>query len=72
VFKQLRKPLPYALEPAMRNAGTKPGKPAAKKVRSQLKRSVLNGYYQYHAVPGKLTVLSRFRRQLARYWFHAL
>ena len=36
-----------------------------------LKR-VLNGYYQYHAVPGNLTVLSRFRRQVARYWFHAL
>ncbi len=35
-------------------------------------RSVLNGYYQYHAVPGNLTVLSRFRRQVARYWFHAL
>lgn len=35
-------------------------------------RSVLNGYYQYHAVPGNLPVLSRFRRQVARYWFHAL
>ncbi|MGH9668067.1 MAG: reverse transcriptase domain-containing protein, partial [Bryobacteraceae bacterium] len=35
-------------------------------------RSVLNGYYQYHAVPGNLTVLKRFRRQLARSWFHAL
>lgn len=35
-------------------------------------RSVLNGYFQYHAVPGNLTVLSRFRRQVARYWFHAL
>ena len=35
-------------------------------------RSVLNGYYQYHAVPGNLTVLKRFRRQVARYWFHAL
>ena len=35
-------------------------------------RSVLNGYYQYHAVPGNLTVLGRFRRQVARYWFHAL
>jgi len=30
-------------------------------------RSVLNGYYQYQAVPGNLTVLSRFRRQVARY-----
>jgi RNA-directed DNA polymerase len=35
-------------------------------------KSVLNGYYQYHAVPGNLTVLARFRQQVARYWFHAL
>ncbi len=35
-------------------------------------QSVLNGYYQYHAVPGNLSVLKRFRRQVARYWFHAL
>jgi RNA-directed DNA polymerase len=35
-------------------------------------RSVLNGYYQYHAIPGNLSVLSRFRRQVARYWYHAL
>jgi len=35
-------------------------------------RSVLNGYYQYHAIPGNLSVLSRFRRQVARYWFHVL
>ena len=35
-------------------------------------KSVLNGYYQYHAVPGNLPVLKRFRRQVARYWFHAL
>lgn len=35
-------------------------------------KSVLNGYYRYHAVPGNLTVLKRFRRQVARYWFHAL
>ena len=34
--------------------------------------SVLNGYYQYHAVPGNLRVLTRFRRQVARYWFHVL
>jgi RNA-directed DNA polymerase len=33
---------------------------------------VLNGYYQYHGVPGNLAVLKRFRRQVARYWFHAL
>jgi hypothetical protein len=35
-------------------------------------KSILNGYYQYHAVPGNLPVLKRFRRQVARYWFHAL
>jgi hypothetical protein len=35
-------------------------------------KSVLNGYYQYHAVPGNLTALKRFRRQVARYWFRAL
>ena len=35
-------------------------------------RSVLTGYYQYHAIPGNLSVLSRFRQQVARYWFHAL
>ena len=35
-------------------------------------QSVLNGYYQYHAVPGNLPVLSRFRRQVARYWYRAL
>jgi RNA-directed DNA polymerase len=35
-------------------------------------KSVLNGYYQYHAVPGNLAVLKRLRQQVARYWFHAL
>ena len=35
-------------------------------------KGVLNGYYEYHAVPGNLTALKRFRRQVARYWFHAL
>lgn len=35
-------------------------------------RSVLRGYYQYHAVPGNLPVLSRFRRQVARLWFRTL
>jgi RNA-directed DNA polymerase len=42
-----------------------------RKLRGWLK-SVLNGYYQYHAVPGNLSVLKRFRRQVARYWFYAL
>ena len=35
-------------------------------------RSVLRGYYQYHAVPGNLSVLSRFRHQVARLWFRTL
>lgn len=35
-------------------------------------RSVLNGYYQYHAIPGNIPVLKRFRQQVARQWFHAL
>lgn len=35
-------------------------------------RSVLRGYYQYHAVPGNLAVLSRFRHQVARHWFRTL
>jgi RNA-directed DNA polymerase len=34
-------------------------------------KSVLNGYYQYHAIPGNPAVLKRFRRHVARYWFHA-
>lgn len=35
-------------------------------------RSVLRGYYQYHAVPGNLPVLSRFRWQVARLWYRTL
>ena len=35
-------------------------------------RSVLRGYYQYHAVPGNLSVLSRFRRRVARFWHRTL
>lgn len=35
-------------------------------------RKVLNGYYQYHAIPGNLGKLSRFRRQVTRYWFRTL
>jgi len=35
-------------------------------------RSVLNGYYQYHAVPGNIPVLKHFRTQVARQWFRAL
>src|SRR6266852_4774397 len=32
-----------------------------------LKR-VVDGYYRYHAVPGNLSVLGRFRERLCRYW----
>ena len=35
-------------------------------------RSVATGYYRYHAVPGNLTMLSRFRCRLARMWRQAL
>jgi RNA-directed DNA polymerase len=35
-------------------------------------RSVLRGYYQYHAVPGNLEVLSGFRYQVVRLWFRVL
>ena len=35
-------------------------------------QSVLRGYYQYHAVPGNLLILSRFRHQVARLWFRTL
>ena len=35
-------------------------------------RSVVRGYYRYHAVPGNLAILSRFRCRLARLWRQAL
>jgi RNA-directed DNA polymerase len=35
-------------------------------------RSVLRGYYQYHAIPGNIPVLKVFRTQVARLWFSAL
>jgi RNA-directed DNA polymerase len=35
-------------------------------------RSVLRGYYQYHAVPGNLAILSRFRHQVVRLWYRQL
>src|SRR6185369_4963115 len=31
-------------------------------------RSVVRGYYQYHAVPGNLAMLARFRYRLVRLW----
>jgi group II intron reverse transcriptase/maturase len=33
---------------------------------------VLNGFYQYHAVPGNYASLNRFRERISRYWRHAL
>lgn len=33
---------------------------------------VLNGFYQYHAVPGNWASLYRFRERIGRYWRHAL
>jgi len=35
-------------------------------------RSVLRGYYQYHAVPGNLATLSRFRHRVVRLWYRTL
>lgn len=35
-------------------------------------RSVLRGYFQYHAIAGNIPVLKRFRTQVARLWFGAL
>jgi group II intron reverse transcriptase/maturase len=36
-----------------------------------LKR-VVDGYFRYHAVPGNLSMLSRFRERICRYWRHVL
>ena len=33
---------------------------------------VLNGFYQYHAIPGNWARLYRFRLQIGRYWRHVL
>ena len=35
-------------------------------------RSVVQGYYQYHAIPGNTSMLSRFRFRLVRLWRQAL
>jgi RNA-directed DNA polymerase len=35
-------------------------------------RSVLRGYYQYHAVPGNVAILSRFRQRVVRLWHRSL
>ena len=33
---------------------------------------VLNGYYQYHGVPGNWASLQRFRERIGGYWRHTL
>ena len=35
-------------------------------------RSVLQGYYNYHAVPGNLASLNSFRQEVSKRWFRAL
>jgi group II intron reverse transcriptase/maturase len=35
-------------------------------------RRVVEGYYNYHAVPGNLRALRSFRREVGRHWRHAL
>lgn len=35
-------------------------------------RAVVQGYYNYHAVPGNYRILQRFRDEVARAWFRAL
>jgi hypothetical protein len=35
-------------------------------------RSVLTGYYRYHAVPGNLPMMARFRHRVLRLWRHVL
>jgi RNA-directed DNA polymerase len=40
-------------------------------VREWLK-GVVEGYYRYHAVPGNLNTLGRFRERLCQYWWQIL
>ena len=35
-------------------------------------RKVVNGYYQYHAVPGNIRQLSTFRQRINRLWYQVL
>jgi RNA-directed DNA polymerase len=35
-------------------------------------RSVVQGYFNYHAVPGNFVALRTFRREVARAWLAAL
>ena len=33
---------------------------------------VLNGYYQYHAIPGNLVAMKRFRERIQQHWRQVL
>jgi RNA-directed DNA polymerase len=35
-------------------------------------RSVVQGYFDYHAVPGNLVSLNSFRQEVSKRWFRAL
>ena len=35
-------------------------------------RTVVRGYFNYHAIPGNMAALETFRREVSRYWLHAL
>lgn len=35
-------------------------------------RRVVQGYFNYHAVPGNLDRVDAFRKDVSRAWFHAL
>jgi retron-type reverse transcriptase len=39
---------------------------------NQWRRSVVQGYFNYHAVPGNFEALQTFRREVARAWLEAL
>jgi len=35
-------------------------------------RTVARGYFNYHAIPGNMAAVETFRREVSRYWLHAL
>lgn len=35
-------------------------------------RAVVQGYFNYHAIPGNMAALEAFRKESVRYWLHAL
>ena len=66
VIKRMRAKL-HAIKQELRRKMHEP----VGQVGAWLKR-VVDGYYRYHAVPGNLAVLGRFRERLCRYWRHVL